>query len=80
METDKYSKTSDKSLSGSEQKENIIIVRAIITCPSCNFNKKFKNQFPRKDLELMVVALKVFDWMACNKCGDLLNLDLEFKI
>ncbi|GAG64059.1 unnamed protein product [marine sediment metagenome] len=60
--------------------EDVIKVRAIISCPSGDYKKKFKNKFPRKDLELMVVAFKIFDFMTCSKCGELLNLNLEFEI
>ena len=64
----------------SPEMEDIINVRAIISCPSGDYLKKFKNRFPRKDLELMVVAFKIFDFMTCSKCGELLNLNLEFEI
>jgi len=79
MEIDNTKDNSDKSVSGSRHND-LIQVRAIISCPSCNYKKKFRNQFPRKDLELLTVAVKVFDWMTCNNCGDLLKLDLEFKV
>ncbi|MFX0106343.1 MAG: hypothetical protein ACFE75_12760 [Candidatus Hodarchaeota archaeon] len=79
MEIDNTKNDSDKSVGASEQND-LIQVRAIISCPNCNYKKKFRNQFPRKDLELLTVAVKVFDWMTCNKCGDLLKLDLEFKV
>ncbi len=65
---------------GSSEMEDVINVRAIISCPSGDYQKKFKNRFPRKDLELMVVAFKIFDFMTCSKCGELLNLNLEFEI
>jgi len=69
-----------KTLSGSERKGDLIKVRAVISCPTCNYRRAFKNQYHRKQIELMVVSLKVFDWMVCNKCGELLHLNLEFKI
>ncbi|MHA1472451.1 MAG: hypothetical protein ACTSQW_05070 [Promethearchaeota archaeon] len=62
------------------ESEDVIKVRAIISCPSGDYKKKFKNVFHRKDLELMVVAFKIFDFMTCSKCGELLNLNLEFEI
>ncbi len=74
------SNTGDKSSSSSEREPDLIIVRANITCPRCDYNKRFKNQFYRRDLELMVVALKVFDWLTCTKCGELLDLNLEYEI
>ena len=69
----------DTSFNDSERND-VIKVRAIISCPSGDYRKKFKNEFPRKDLELMVVAFKIFDFMTCSKCGELLNLNLEFEI
>jgi len=79
MEIDNTKESSEKAISASED-STLIQVRAIISCSSCSYKKKFRNQFPRKDLELLTVAVKVFDWMTCNTCGDLLKLDLEFKI
>ncbi len=73
--------SSVKSLENVEAvKNDVIVARATISCPSCDYKKVFKNSFRRKDMELMVVAFKVFDWLACNKCGDLLQLNLEFQI
>jgi len=73
-------KDSDHALLPSENRDDLIKVRAIISCPTCEYIKTFKNQFPRNELELMVVTLKIFDWLCCNKCGELLNLPLEFNI
>ena len=80
MEIDFNKENSGESLNSSEGKESIIKVRAIISCPICGYIKKFRNQFPREQLELMTVAVKVFDWMVCSKCGELPNLNLEFNI
>ena len=80
MEIDDVNKGSVDTLEKVKKPSNLIIVRAIIKCSTCGINKKFKNQFFRKDLELLIVALKVFDWMTCSKCGELFQLDLEFKI
>ena len=79
MEIDNTKESSKNSVSASENSE-LIKVRAIISCPNCNYKKKFRNQFLRKEIELMVVSLKVFDWLTCSKCGDLLKLDLEFNV
>ena len=79
MEIDNTHERSKNSVSTSENSD-LIKVRAIISCPNCNYKKKFRNQFLRKDLELLTVAVKVFDWLTCNKCGDLLKLDLEFNV
>ena len=79
MEIDKIQDNSKESVEFSENSE-LIKVRAIITCPNGDYKKTFRNQFPRKDIELMVVSLKIFDWMVCHRCGELLNLNLEFNI
>ncbi len=80
MDIDYNKKPSPESLSGSKKPGSLILVRAIMTCTTCGKEKKFRNQFLRKDFELMVVPLRVFDWMVCNKCGELFRLDLEFRV
>ena len=79
MEIEMNNNATESSFNDSER-DDVIKVRAIISCPSGDYQKKFRNQFPRKDLELMVVAFKIFDFMTCSKCGELLNLNLEFEI
>jgi len=79
MEIDNTENDSRESIEGSVSGE-LIKVRAIITCPNGDYRKKFRNQFLRKEIEMMVVTFKVFDWLTCNKCGELLKLDLEFNI
>jgi len=80
MEIENFQQNGEKILSDSESNPVLINVRAIITCPNCSFKKVFKNRFYRKDIEQIKVSLKVFDWMVCDKCGELLNLSLEFQI
>jgi hypothetical protein len=80
METEYNKENSGKPLNDSELEQNKINVRAIISCNICGYKKKFKNQFAREELELMVVAVKVFDWMVCTTCGELLKLDLEITL
>ena len=79
METEMNKNATDQTFDSPEVGD-IINVRAIISCPSGDYLKKFKNRFPRKDIELMTVIFKVFDFMTCSKCGELLNLNLEFEI
>ncbi len=79
MEIDNTKNGNGESIDGSVGDE-LIKVRAIITCPNGDYKKKFRNQFLRKEMEMMVVSFKVFDWLTCNKCGELLKLDLEFNI
>ncbi len=79
MEIDNTKNSSDKSVAAS-QRDDLIKVRAIITCPNGDYKKMFRNQFLRKEIEIMIVSFKVFDWLTCNKCGELLKLDLEFNI
>ena len=79
MEIDNTKNGSRESIDGSVGDE-LIKVRAIISCPNGDYKKKFKNQFSRKEIEMMIVSFKVFDWLTCSKCGELLKLDLEFNI
>lgn len=64
----------------SSENTDLIKVRAVISCPSCGYMKKFRNQFRRSQIELMVISLKCFDWMCCHLCGELLDLNLEFVV
>ncbi|MFX1321507.1 MAG: hypothetical protein ACFFAQ_07685 [Promethearchaeota archaeon] len=80
MEIDRYSESDKKAVSSSDLKDDLIQVRAIISCPTCDYKKKFKNQFPRSQMELFVVSAKVFDFMTCSRCGNLLKLELEFNV
>ena len=79
MEIDNTKNGSGESIDDSLGDE-LIKVRAVITCPNGDYKKKFKNQFLRKEIEMMIVSFKVFDWLTCSKCGELLKLDLEFNI
>jgi len=79
LEIDSNKSEAEKGLNKSELGEDLIKVRAVLSCPSCSYSKAFKNQFQRKNIENMVVNLKIFDWMTCS-CGELLNLNLEFEI
>ncbi|MFX0008309.1 MAG: hypothetical protein ACFFA7_03145 [Promethearchaeota archaeon] len=79
MEIENTKNSSEKAIGASKESE-LIQVRAILSCPNCGYKKKFRNQFPRKDLELLTVAVKVFEFITCNTCGDLIKLDLEFNI
>jgi hypothetical protein len=79
MEIENTKNGSRESIDGSEGDE-LIKVRAVITCPNGDYKKKFRNQFSRKEIEMMIVSFKVFDWLTCSKCGELLKLDLEFNI
>ena len=72
-------KNTTEQIFESPEPEDKINVRAIISCPSGDYIKKFKNTFYRKDLEIQVVALKIFDFLTCSKCGELLDLNLEFE-
>ena len=78
MEINNTQNNSRESVESSKHDE-MIQVRATISCNSCGYKKKFKNQFLRKDLELLTVAVKVFEYVTCSRCGDLIKLDLDFK-
>ncbi|MBY9007464.1 MAG: hypothetical protein KGD63_11970 [Candidatus Lokiarchaeota archaeon] len=80
MEIDNFHVNVGKAKSELRPEKDLIHVRAIINCPKCGYKKTFKNRFRRKDMELMKTSLLVFDWLTCDKCGELLNLELEFKI
>ena len=79
MEIDINNKSNEKTLSDSEN-SNLINVRVIISCPTGDYKKKFRNQFPREQMDLFLVSARVFDWMTCPHCGELLNCNFEFNI
>lgn len=70
----------ENGLNESEIRKDIIKVKAILSCPTCTYHKVFRNQFRQRDMEQMVVCIKIFDWLTCSKCGELINLNLEFEI
>jgi DNA-directed RNA polymerase subunit RPC12/RpoP len=78
MEIEKSSEQNSRTTSSSDH-EDLIQVRATISCENCGYKKRFRNQFPRSQIELFVVSAKVFDFMTCTRCGNLLKLDLEFN-
>ena len=80
MEIERLIGSEGKVLESPGRVQKKIKVRATMKCPSCTFKKAFRNQYARSEIELMIVSLKVFDWMCCTRCGELLNLDLEFNI
>jgi len=79
MEIDNTQNSSKNSV-GTPENSDLIKVRAIISCPNCSYKKRFRNQFKRGEMELLIICVKIFDWLTCSKCGDLLKLDLEFNV
>ncbi len=80
LEIDFNKSGTGNGLNESEIAKDIIKVKAILSCPTCTYNKVFRNQFRQRDMEQMVVCIKIFDWLTCSKCGELINLNLEFEI
>ncbi|MHA1792966.1 MAG: hypothetical protein ACTSVI_10010 [Promethearchaeota archaeon] len=56
-----------------------IKVKAILHCSNCGYNKAFKNEFTRENLEMLVVSAKVMSWTTCE-CGEMVDLELIFEI
>ena len=79
METELNNKNIERSSSDSDT-SSLINVRVIISCPTGDYKKKFRNQFPREQMDLFLVSARVFDWMTCPICGELLNCNFEFNI
>jgi len=78
MEIDNIKNSNHGSSSDSESVD-LIKVRAKITCPNGDYKKTFRNQFKRHQIEEIMVAIRIFDWMTCS-CGELLDLNLEFVV
>jgi len=80
METKNLQQESGTITNELQEDDNRIKVRAIVSCPNCSYKKSFKNTFQRSNIETMVVSLKVFDWLSCPSCGEMLKMSLEFDI
>lgn len=61
------------------KKRNMIKVKAILSCKNCGYNKAFKKEFTRENIEMLVVSAKVMDFSSCD-CGEMIELRLEFDI
>jgi len=62
------------------EEDDAITAVATIFCSNCGYRKKFRNRFLRENIELIVVSMKILDWMSCERCGQMLSLRLEFDI
>lgn len=60
--------------------ESLIKARITLFCPSCKTNRKFKNVFSKDKIGLIIVTLKIIDWLTCDDCGDLLDSKIEYEI
>jgi len=58
---------------------DIIKVRANLSCPTCGYERSFTNTFKRDSVELLTVSLKIFEWLTCD-CGTLIDLSLDFEM
>lgn len=74
------SENKNEELSLISEGSSKIQARIILKCPTCGYFRKFKNTFSRDKIELIVVTLKIVDWLSCERCGDLLNSEVEFVI
>ncbi len=80
METGNFSKNDIGSVTEVRAKDNLIRVKVIMACPNADYKKSFKNKFNRGNIEFLTTSLKIFDWMTCPRCGELLNLYLNFEV
>ncbi|MFX0098259.1 MAG: hypothetical protein ACFFCS_01680 [Candidatus Hodarchaeota archaeon] len=71
--------TGDKESEVSSKKRNAIKVKATLNCKNCGYNKAFKKEFTRENIEMLVVSAKVMDFSSCD-CGEMIDLKLEFEI
>ncbi len=81
METGNSGKVNhDPAPGGKPHEKSVIKVRAKIYCKECGFEKSFRNQFTRENIELIVVTFKILDFMTCPKCTEMLSTDFEYEI
>ncbi|MBD3353754.1 MAG: hypothetical protein GF364_19885 [Candidatus Lokiarchaeota archaeon] len=57
-----------------------ITARIILTCPTCGYHRRFRNQFTYDKMDLIIVTLKIVDWLTCERCSDILNCQVEYNI
>ena len=59
--------------------EPLITSRISLICPTCSLKRTFKNTFSCDKIDLILVSLKIIDWLSCE-CGDLFNSQIDFEI
>ena len=59
--------------------EPLITSRISLICPTCSLKRTFKNIFSCDKIDLVLVSLKIIDWLSCE-CGDLFNSQIDFEI
>ncbi|MHA1869947.1 MAG: hypothetical protein ACTSU2_11640 [Promethearchaeota archaeon] len=52
----------------------------LVKCPNCGYKRKFKNEFTLDKMDLIIVSIKIIDWMTCDRCGSLLNTEVHFTL
>ncbi|GAB4314211.1 MAG: hypothetical protein Kow0069_15560 [Promethearchaeota archaeon] len=55
-------------------------VRMLLHCPACGYERRFRNEFNRANVDLMVVTFKVLDWMTCPKCSEFLENEFVYDL
>jgi hypothetical protein len=58
----------------------LIAARIAIKCPTCGYKRVFRNSFTSDKIDLVLVTLKIIDWMTCESCSDMYDCDVEFTI
>ena len=59
--------------------EPLITSRISLICPTCSLKRTFKNTFSNDKIDLILVSLKIIDWLSCE-CGDLFSSQIDFEI
>jgi hypothetical protein len=57
-----------------------IKVRISIICPRCGYERVFGNELTIDKMELILVTIKIIEWLTCEICDTLFDNTIEFTI
>ncbi len=58
----------------------LITAKITLQCPNCHRTRRFRNTFTGDKIDLILVSIKIIDWLSCDDCGFLYNTGIEFEI
>jgi hypothetical protein len=65
---------------GNKRNKRKINATLNIRCERCGYSKTYKKEFHREEIELLIVTLKIFEWLTCEICHQLYVFTLTFAI
>ena len=71
--------TNDKITLITHGKE-IITVKITLRCKNCEYKRIFTNKFTPDNIELILVTLKILNWLTCDSCNTEIKNEVEFVL